>query len=118
MAEAIGAVITLGGVAPQAQNKIQKRVERPNIRTGYSPLSASGRWLRDLHGKGLATDFITGKVVCEMRIAQVARLFESVPPRLYGGTERVVSAHRPSCRTARHIRFNNDEESPIGQTWR
>lgn len=27
-----------------------------------------------------------------MRIAQVAPLYESVPPRLYGGTERVVSA--------------------------
>jgi glycosyltransferase involved in cell wall biosynthesis len=27
----------------------------------------------------------------QMRIAQVAPLFESVPPRLYGGTERVVS---------------------------
>jgi glycosyltransferase involved in cell wall biosynthesis len=27
----------------------------------------------------------------EMRIAQIAPLFESVPPRLYGGTERVVS---------------------------
>jgi hypothetical protein len=26
-----------------------------------------------------------------MRIAQVAPLAESVPPRLYGGTERVVS---------------------------
>ena len=26
-----------------------------------------------------------------MRIAQVAPLYESVPPRLYGGTERVVS---------------------------
>src|SRR5213595_19138 len=26
-----------------------------------------------------------------MRIAQVAPLFESVPPKLYGGTERVVS---------------------------
>src|SRR4051794_29699355 len=26
-----------------------------------------------------------------MRIAQVAPLFESVPPRMYGGTERVVS---------------------------
>src|SRR2546429_7120486 len=26
-----------------------------------------------------------------VRIAQVAPLFESVPPRLYGGTERVVS---------------------------
>ena len=26
-----------------------------------------------------------------MRIAQVSPLFESVPPRLYGGTERVVS---------------------------
>jgi glycosyltransferase involved in cell wall biosynthesis len=27
----------------------------------------------------------------QMRIAQIAPLFESVPPRLYGGTERVVS---------------------------
>src|SRR5262249_822759 len=27
----------------------------------------------------------------EMRIAQVAPLYESVPPRMYGGTERVVS---------------------------
>src|SRR5271165_4070547 len=27
----------------------------------------------------------------KMRIAQVAPLFESVPPRLYGGTERIVS---------------------------
>src|SRR5215469_13090576 len=27
-----------------------------------------------------------------MRIAQVAPLYESVPPKLYGGTERVVSA--------------------------
>src|SRR5215216_6205454 len=26
-----------------------------------------------------------------MKIAQVAPLYESVPPRLYGGTERVVS---------------------------
>src|SRR5262245_51847003 len=27
----------------------------------------------------------------QMRIAQVSTLFESVPPKLYGGTERVVS---------------------------
>ena len=26
-----------------------------------------------------------------MRIAQIAPLYESVPPQLYGGTERVVS---------------------------
>ena len=26
-----------------------------------------------------------------MRVAQVAPLFESVPPRVYGGTERVVA---------------------------
>ena len=29
--------------------------------------------------------------VVNMKIAQVAPLMESVPPRLYGGTERVVS---------------------------
>ena len=28
---------------------------------------------------------------CTMRIAQIAPLIESVPPRLYGGTERIVS---------------------------
>ena len=33
---------------------------------------------------------MNGKSV-QMRIAQIAPLFESVPPRLYGGTERVVS---------------------------
>ena len=26
-----------------------------------------------------------------MRIAQIAPLYEAVPPKLYGGTERVVS---------------------------
>jgi glycosyltransferase involved in cell wall biosynthesis len=31
------------------------------------------------------------QVLVNMRIAQVAPLYESVPPRLYGGTERVVS---------------------------
>jgi hypothetical protein len=29
--------------------------------------------------------------ILRMKIAQIAPLFESVPPRLYGGTERVVS---------------------------
>jgi glycosyltransferase involved in cell wall biosynthesis len=33
----------------------------------------------------------SGKVQKHMRIAQIAPLTESVPPRLYGGTERVVS---------------------------
>lgn len=33
----------------------------------------------------------TRKINGPLRIAQVAPLFESVPPRLYGGTERVVS---------------------------
>jgi hypothetical protein len=27
----------------------------------------------------------------KLRIAQVAPLYESVPPKLYGGTERIVS---------------------------
>ncbi len=38
-----------------------------------------------------------------MRIAQVAPLFESVPPRLYGGTERVVS-----CLTDELVRRGHD----------
>src|ERR1700720_252751 len=32
-----------------------------------------------------------GRMKAFMRIAQVAPLFESVPPKLYGGTERVGS---------------------------
>ena len=37
-----------------------------------------------------------------MRIAQVAPLTESVPPRLYGGTERVVSYLTEECVRAGH----------------
>ncbi|MBV8804534.1 MAG: glycosyltransferase family 4 protein [Sinobacteraceae bacterium] len=33
----------------------------------------------------------SGKAARRLRIAQVAPLYESVPPKLYGGTERVVS---------------------------
>ena len=32
-----------------------------------------------------------GRLKVIMKIAQVAPLIESVPPRLYGGTERIVS---------------------------
>jgi glycosyltransferase involved in cell wall biosynthesis len=35
--------------------------------------------------------FVRGKYKVRMKIAQVAPLIESVPPRLYGGTERIVS---------------------------
>jgi hypothetical protein len=38
-----------------------------------------------------------------MRIAQVAPLYESVPPRLYGGTERVVS-----CLTEELVRLGHE----------
>ena len=34
---------------------------------------------------------ICGELKVIMKIAQVAPLTESVPPRLYGGTERIVS---------------------------
>ena len=33
----------------------------------------------------------TRRRVMNMKIAQIAPLIESVPPRLYGGTERIVS---------------------------
>ncbi|MGB8128018.1 MAG: hypothetical protein WCF50_30640, partial [Pseudolabrys sp.] len=32
-----------------------------------------------------------GSIKVVMKIAQIAPLIESVPPRLYGGTERIVS---------------------------
>ena len=34
---------------------------------------------------------MTNDTTPRLRIAQVAPLYESVPPKLYGGTERVVS---------------------------
>ena len=34
---------------------------------------------------GLSTEYL------QMRIAQIAPLYEAVPPRLYGGTERIVA---------------------------
>lgn len=36
-------------------------------------------------------DYVGNRGVFKMKIAQVAPLYESVPPKLYGGTERVVS---------------------------
>jgi hypothetical protein len=41
-----------------------------------------------------------------MRIAQVAPLYESVPPKLYGGTERVVHLSAGFSRRARPRRLN------------
>jgi hypothetical protein len=32
-----------------------------------------------------------------MRIDQIAPLAEAVPPKMYGGTERVVKLHPESC---------------------
>src|SRR3954469_16584166 len=43
---------------------------------------------------GVAARFVVGSAVpggSSMKIAQVAPLWESVPPRFYGGTERIVS---------------------------
>src|ERR1700722_2771571 len=49
-----------------------------NAGAGGHPVSAQG--------------FPPSERVVFMRIAQIAPLFEAVPPKLYGGTERVVSA--------------------------
>src|SRR5947209_9370572 len=40
---------------------------------------------------GWVGKFQRGRLSLGMRIAQVAPLYESVPPKYYGGTERVVS---------------------------
>ena len=49
-----------------------------------------------------------------MKIAQIAPLFESVPPKFYGGTERVVSylteelvRQGPRCYAVRQRRFED-----------
>jgi glycosyltransferase involved in cell wall biosynthesis len=44
-----------------------------------------------IHEALLAFTRWCGRKIIFMRIAQVAPLYESVPPKLYGGTERVVS---------------------------
>ena len=51
------------------------------VQTNYSQKRAGG----DLYGK------------TPMRIAQVAPLNESVPPKFYGGTERIVSYLTEEC---------------------
>jgi hypothetical protein len=40
-----------------------------------------------------------------MKIAQIAPLVESVPPRLYGGTERIVSYLTEETREMRARRY-------------
>jgi glycosyltransferase involved in cell wall biosynthesis len=47
--------------------------------------------LRSEHLAGALMRYVRASGVREMKIAQIAPLMESVPPRLYGGTERVVS---------------------------
>jgi hypothetical protein len=47
--------------------------------------------LWNFQGAGLFRSWIDLRGLGEMRIAQVAPLYESCPPQLYGGTERVVS---------------------------
>src|SRR5437660_388440 len=42
------------------------------------------------NGNGLG-ELTAGKAARPLRIAQVAPLYEAVPPKLYGGTERVVA---------------------------
>jgi glycosyltransferase involved in cell wall biosynthesis len=54
-----------------------------------------------------------------MRIAQVAPLTESVPPRLYGGTERVVSYLTEECVRAGHdvTLFASGDSLTRGRLW-
>src|SRR5262249_47461520 len=65
---------------PQVRVKNQKKQERaaalvlPSLLEGEGRSSAAALWR-----------------IPRMRIAQIAPLYESVPPKLYGGTERVVS---------------------------
>ena len=47
-------------------------------------------YISTLQCRGLVRLFETS-VESTMKIAQIASLIESVPPRFYGGTERVVS---------------------------
>src|SRR3954469_23125483 len=57
----------------------------PRCSDGVGLHCSAGRWC------SACTRFACCRNVLIMRIAQVAPLCESVPPKLYGGTERVVS---------------------------
>ena len=68
---------------------------------GYSKLSRAGSFFFGAasparSGEALPAEKVTvpypRRAVLHMRIAQIAPLFEAVPPKLYGGTERVVYA--------------------------
>jgi glycosyltransferase involved in cell wall biosynthesis len=39
----------------------------------------------------ITTKTVSGSVIPRMRIAQIGPLYERIPPKLYGGTERIVS---------------------------
>ena len=58
-----------------------------HLRGQHGGLFASGQAIRAAAGRSRAAQ----SEQALMRIAQVAPLYEAVPPRLYGGTERIVS---------------------------
>ena len=53
-----------------------------------------------------------------MRIAQIAPLFESVPPKFYGGTERVVDALTRGLTSAGHEVTVFEAQQEIGGQFR
>src|SRR5689334_3165366 len=59
----------------------------PTMKAGSRTWQAQDRWLDDAQDAGTPVLHSSRP----LRIAQVAPLFESVPPAGYGGTERVVS---------------------------
>ena len=54
-----------------------------------------------------------------MKIAQIAPLMESVPPRLYGGTERIVSYLTDELVRRGHdvTLFASADLSPLPNSW-
>jgi trehalose 6-phosphate synthase len=73
-----------------------QKLEQAHIAARAEPI-AKPTTKRPVTGKGLTKHSDTGKSakqwkrVTTMKIAQIAPLVESVPPRFYGGTERIVS---------------------------
>ena len=54
-----------------------------------------------------------------MRIAQVSPLWESVPPKLYGGTERIVSyLTEELVRQGHEVTLFASGDSVTGPSWR
>jgi hypothetical protein len=84
----------IGGVVKIEQTLSRWDRQNRESRSGITPISSPAPVVRpapQAPGKRAAFLLPSGSLKVVMKIAQIAPLIDSVPPRLYGGTERIVS---------------------------